>query len=101
EARGLGRDGVRLLVTVPGPDWVVHASFVDLHDFLGVGDVVVVNDSATLPAAQTAVRWRSTCLPGCRVTDQPAPRRARGIWGKVSGCYGGSSSRDSTPAWSA
>ncbi len=48
EARGLARDGVRLLVA---GDSVDHATFRELPDFLEPGDLVVVNDSATLAAA--------------------------------------------------
>ena len=47
--RGLGRDQVRLLVS--SPRGIRHASFRDLGDYLDPGDVVVVNTSATLPAA--------------------------------------------------
>lgn len=50
EARGLARDEVRLLVSDRGTDRVVHASFCDLPWFLDAGDLVVVNDSATLSA---------------------------------------------------
>jgi S-adenosylmethionine:tRNA ribosyltransferase-isomerase len=49
EARGLSRDGVRLLVG--GPHGVSHHRFTDLPDLLAAGDVLVVNRSATLPAA--------------------------------------------------
>jgi len=49
EARGLGRDGVRLLVATP--DGMVHARFGDLPRFLSVGDLLVVNTSATIAAA--------------------------------------------------
>jgi S-adenosylmethionine:tRNA ribosyltransferase-isomerase len=49
EARGLRRDGVRLLVARPGR--IEHARFADLAEHLRPGDLVVVNDSATLPAA--------------------------------------------------
>lgn len=49
EARGLPRDGVRLLVARPGG--LVHAQFRDLPEYLEPGDLVVVNVSATLPAA--------------------------------------------------
>jgi S-adenosylmethionine:tRNA ribosyltransferase-isomerase len=56
EARGLTRDGVRLLVTDRRDDRVAHARFTDLPTFLDPGDLVVVNDSATLPAALTARR---------------------------------------------
>jgi S-adenosylmethionine:tRNA ribosyltransferase-isomerase len=49
EERGLARDEVRLLVA--GEDGVEHASFLDLPRFLQPGDLLVVNTSATLPAA--------------------------------------------------
>lgn len=49
EARGLPRDGVRLLVG--RPEGVAHRRFRDLPDLLSPGDLVVVNTSATLPAA--------------------------------------------------
>jgi S-adenosylmethionine:tRNA ribosyltransferase-isomerase len=48
EARGLARDGVKLLVARPGE--VVHERFTDLADHLEPGDVIVVNDSATVAA---------------------------------------------------
>jgi S-adenosylmethionine:tRNA ribosyltransferase-isomerase len=51
EARGLARDEVRLMVSTRGDGQVVHASFRDLPGFLAAGDLVVVNTSATLPAA--------------------------------------------------
>jgi S-adenosylmethionine:tRNA ribosyltransferase-isomerase len=54
EARGLTRDAVRLLVSSPRSDRVVHARFADLSTWLRPGDLVVVNISATLPAALTA-----------------------------------------------
>jgi S-adenosylmethionine:tRNA ribosyltransferase-isomerase len=49
EARGLTRDEVRLLVATP--HGVLHARFRELPRFLLPGDLVVVNTSATLPAA--------------------------------------------------
>lgn len=50
EARGVPRDGVRLLVARrSGP--LSHATFRDLPRFLSPGDLVVVNASATVPAA--------------------------------------------------
>ena len=52
ESRTLGRDGVRLLVTTP--DGNAHAGFVDLHEFLRPGDLLVVNESATIPASLPA-----------------------------------------------
>jgi S-adenosylmethionine:tRNA ribosyltransferase-isomerase len=49
EARGIERDEVRLLVASPGG--MQHVRFRDLADFLAAGDILVVNTSATLPAA--------------------------------------------------
>ncbi len=49
ERRGVPRDGVRLLVARPG--LVKHRRFHDLPELLEPGDLVVVNTSATLPAA--------------------------------------------------
>lgn len=52
ERRGLERDEVRLLVTTDrGHE---HARFRDLHRFLAPGTLLVVNDSATLPASLPA-----------------------------------------------
>ena len=49
EAHGLRRDDVRLLVT--RGEAVAHHVFADLPGLLAAGDLLVVNDSATLPAA--------------------------------------------------
>jgi S-adenosylmethionine:tRNA ribosyltransferase-isomerase len=49
EARGLARDQVRLLVG--GPDGVSHHRFNRLPELLVAGDLLLVNRSATLPAA--------------------------------------------------
>ena len=50
EARGLARDEVRLLVARRGQR-IEHVLFRDLGRFLQAGDLVVVNTSATVPAA--------------------------------------------------
>lgn len=52
EARGVPRDGVRLLVSTRTGH--CHRIFRDLPDVLRPGDVLVVNISATLPAAVPA-----------------------------------------------
>ena len=93
EARGLGRDDVRLLVSRRhGRPAVRHARFRQLPDLLRPGDVLAVNTSATLPAAVPAgdlVAHLSTALengdwlvelrrPAGRATapyDGPAPAR--------------------------
>jgi S-adenosylmethionine:tRNA ribosyltransferase-isomerase len=51
EARGLTRDGVRMLVGERTGGTVSHHRFTDLPALLRPGDVLVVNTSATLPAA--------------------------------------------------
>lgn len=56
EARGLARDGVRLLVG--RPDGLVDTVFRDLPDHLRPGDLVVVNDSATVPGQVDATMPR-------------------------------------------
>jgi len=56
EARGLARDGVRLMVAERGIGSVADARFTDLPAFLREGDLLVVNTSATLPAAVEARR---------------------------------------------
>jgi S-adenosylmethionine:tRNA ribosyltransferase-isomerase len=54
EARGLPRDGVRLLAA-HGDGRLEHTRFRRLPDLLVPGDLLVVNTSATLPAAVFAV----------------------------------------------
>lgn len=72
EARGLARDEVALLVS----DGAGHhaAAFLDLAAFLEPGDLVVVNDSATLPA-RVPLRW-----PGGDGVLHLATRYAPGLW---------------------
>jgi len=55
EARGLSREDVRLLVASGGR--IEHAQFRDLPEHLRAGDLVVVNDSATIPGEIDA-EWR-------------------------------------------
>lgn len=61
ERRGLNRDGVRLLVARPSS--IEHTRFRDVTDHIGPGDVVVVNTSATLPAAIDGTRPDGTLVP--------------------------------------
>jgi S-adenosylmethionine:tRNA ribosyltransferase-isomerase len=59
ERRGLARDAVRLLVADASAESLIHARFHELLQLLAPGDLVVVNVSATLPAA----------VPGRRAGD--------------------------------
>jgi len=71
EARGLARDGVRLLVSRRAETFsggqVTHHRFRDLPGLLLPGDLLVVNDTGTLPAQVRAGRGLavhfSTALP--------------------------------------
>lgn len=72
EARGLARDEVRLLVTHREKDGIVHGAFRDLPAFLRAGDLLVVNDSATLPAALPAELPDGTTVPLHVSTRLPA-----------------------------
>jgi S-adenosylmethionine:tRNA ribosyltransferase-isomerase len=60
EARGLPRDGVRLLVASRAEGSIGHHVFSDLPDLLAPGDVLVINLSATIPAAIPARRSGGT-----------------------------------------
>jgi len=51
EARGLPRDGVALMISRRAAEEVSHHQFTDLPRLLLPGDLLVVNTSATLPAA--------------------------------------------------
>ncbi|MDQ2818314.1 MAG: S-adenosylmethionine:tRNA ribosyltransferase-isomerase [Candidatus Eremiobacteraeota bacterium] len=81
EARGKGRDDVRLLVT-GSSGFTTHARFGQLGDFLCPGDLLVINTSATLPAAlearaadgQRLALHASTQLPGGLVVVEPRGR---------------------------
>jgi S-adenosylmethionine:tRNA ribosyltransferase-isomerase len=73
EARGIPRDHVRLLVAKPGA--TTHTRFTHLAHHLYAGDLVVVNDSATLPSAVDARRDTATPVTvhfsGPLATDEP------------------------------
>jgi len=62
EARGLARDGVRLLVSYREDDRIEHARFRDIGRFLRAGDLLVINTSGTMNAALVARRADGTAL---------------------------------------
>ncbi len=74
EARGAGRDDVALLVATRHDGTLVHARFGDLPRFLAPGDLLVVNTSATLPAALDAL------LDGRRVELRLSTPTDDGLW---------------------
>jgi S-adenosylmethionine:tRNA ribosyltransferase-isomerase len=75
EARGLSRDEVRLMVSHYRDDRIAHAQFTDLPALLEPGDLLVANDSATIPAALTARR-----RDGQEVVIHLSSRRDEGLW---------------------
>jgi S-adenosylmethionine:tRNA ribosyltransferase-isomerase len=79
EARGLARDEVRLMVA-RASEPPVHARFLDLPAFLRPGDLVVVNESATLPAALRATRADGTELALHLSTPGPGADPLDGRW---------------------
>ncbi len=56
EARGLTRDAVKLMVSYPSDNRIIHTCFNRIADYLTAGDVVVINTSGTLNAAFAAQR---------------------------------------------
>jgi S-adenosylmethionine:tRNA ribosyltransferase-isomerase len=78
EARGVARDGVRLLVGRKRDGRISHARFRDLARYLRPGDVLVVNTSATLPASLPA--RRSDGAPLEVRLSTPAPHRVAERW---------------------
>lgn len=63
EYRGVARDAVKMLVTDRRNRSQSHARFYDLPSLLRAGDLLVVNDSATLPAALRARRPDGSAVP--------------------------------------
>ena len=78
EARGLERDEVRLLVARRDRAELVHDSFRGLPDHLRAGDLLVVNTSATLPAALPATRADGTAVDLHLST--PVPHASANRW---------------------
>lgn len=62
ELRGLTRDGVTMLVSSARGNTHTIAAFRDIPKHLRAGDLVVVNDSATIPAALTAQRTNGSSI---------------------------------------
>jgi S-adenosylmethionine:tRNA ribosyltransferase-isomerase len=54
EARGVTRDGVRMLVAERSTGRLIHTTFAAIPSFLQPGDLVVINTSAVIPAAVAA-----------------------------------------------
>lgn len=75
EAQGRARDDVRLLVTTVADERLRHARLRDLPTILRPGDLLVVNTSATVPAALPATRSDGTVLRAHVSGPLPGTRR--------------------------
>ena len=75
EARGIARDGVRMLVAERSTGRLTHSTFTELPTFLSPGDLVVVNTSGVLPAAIDA-----TAPDGSAVVVHLSTRLDDGRW---------------------
>lgn len=75
EFRGLRRDAVRLMVLHRGQGGPIHTRFDALGEYLRAGDLLVVNDSRTLPGL-----LRARDETGSEVEVRLAHRRADDLW---------------------
>jgi S-adenosylmethionine:tRNA ribosyltransferase-isomerase len=73
------RDDVRMLVARAGRP-LVHARFLDLPQHLSPGDLLVVNASATIPAALSARRADGTAVELHLSTPEPPPAGRPDRW---------------------
>ena len=100
EARGLPRDGVRMLVSRRASGEISHHGFGELPGLLLPGDLLVVNTTATLPAqvrvsAELAVHFSSPRPDGSwlielrQVTGKITVPNGRGYPGQPLGLPGG------------
>jgi S-adenosylmethionine:tRNA ribosyltransferase-isomerase len=96
ELRASGRDDVRMLVSRED-GMVEHAHFRELPRFLAPGDLLVLNTTATVPAALTALRensdeialhWSTSLPAGLAVME---PRKVQGRTGETLTIPGGGS----------
>jgi S-adenosylmethionine:tRNA ribosyltransferase-isomerase len=72
EAHGVPRDGVKLMVV--RPSGIVHTRFSRLGAYLRAGDLLLVNNTATLPAAVDGIR------AGQPITVHFSTARADHVW---------------------
>ena len=75
EARGIARDGVRMMVAHRLAGIIEHSRFDRIAEHLAAGDALVVNVSRTLPAAVTAISPRGEGLVLHFSSPYPADER--------------------------
>jgi len=80
ERRGIRRDRVRMMVSDRNNGSTIHATFWELPAFLEPGDVLVLNDSRTVPARFSAalVRMGEVLFPVCEI--RLSRRLAEDVW---------------------
>lgn len=80
EARGVRRDHVRLMVTDRVSGNTRHTRFDDIGRFLKPGDLLVANDSRTLPAALPAFLDRRRAAGGAQPVEVRLAHRHQRSW---------------------
>ena len=80
ERRGIRRDHVKMMVLDKKTGHVRHDQFFQLTDYLNAGDLVVMNNSRTVPAILQAVLFRDTKIIQEEVEIRLARRRNEEIW---------------------
>lgn len=76
EARGLRRDGVRMMVARKSDRSLEHHDFTDLPRLLDPGDVLVVNTSATIPASLVGLTRSASASAAVHLSG----RLPGGVW---------------------
>ncbi|WHX38663.1 S-adenosylmethionine:tRNA ribosyltransferase-isomerase [Mesobacillus sp. AQ2] len=80
ERRGLRRDQVRMMVLDRETGRVGHDHFIRLENYLNPGDVLVLNNSRTIPAALKADWMRDGKVIGTDIELRLARKRAGAVW---------------------
>jgi S-adenosylmethionine:tRNA ribosyltransferase-isomerase len=80
ERRGIRRDHVRMMVLDKKTGQVSHDKFFRLVDYLNPGDLVVMNNSRTVPAILQAALIRNTKIIDHEVEIRLARRRNEETW---------------------
>jgi S-adenosylmethionine:tRNA ribosyltransferase-isomerase len=80
ERRGVRRDHVKLMVLGRQTGSVGHDQFFNLSDYLNPGDLIVLNNSRTVPAILKANWFREEVLVERNIEIRLARRRNEDIW---------------------
>jgi len=80
EKRGLRRDHVRMMVLDRTTGEITHDRFFHLDKYLESGDLVILNNSRTIPAVLHAEWLRNTVQLAPEVEVRLARRRSEDIW---------------------